>query len=194
MHHLRRLSPDEWPRVPVDPEDPDAGVRDATASELLNMYGLVPLGRDEDGDWICDCHRADDRWRRGLPTREEVDVATPGTRVSEGRRGMDRYHRAPPEIAVVAWRQTVYRAPGLRTEARRDAGRPDASARISRVGRGTVESIDHREPDRSDVVDEARKRAGDGDARRLRVPVREVSEDDVVDGEPVPHRFAGESP
>jgi len=178
--------------VPVDPEDPDAGERDATTSEMLNLHGLVPLGQDADGDWICDCHRADDRWRRGLPTREEVDALTPGVRVSEGRRGVQRFHAAPPEVAEVAWRTVVYRAGGLRSEIQEVLGRSPSPPDQSPVGEREVASIEHVVADDAEMIAEARSRAADGEARRVRVPVCEVADEDVVERGPHPHRFAGE--
>jgi len=181
--------------VPVDPEDPDAGERDATTSEMLNLHGLVPLGQDADGDWICDCHRADDRWRRGLPSKDDVDASTPGERVAEGRRGSVRYHKAPAEVAEVAWRAKVVRGGegvALRSECNRAIGCEAAPPSMSPAGEGEVTTVEHAVADDRELVEEARRQVGSGRAREVRVPLREVGDQDVVARGPHPHRFAGE--
>lgn len=198
MHHLRAL--EDRPEVDVlDPEtgEPTGEKREATDSEMLNRWGLVPLGRDAEGRLICDCHRADDRWRRELPPKEEVDRTTPGERVSDGRRGAERYETAPPGVAEAAWRVVVYRGrtggePNLRSRAARESG-VDEGPSVSPRDEGEVSAAEHRLPDPPEIIERARREAEEGRAARRRVPVREVEKEDIVAATPDAHRFAGEA-
>lgn len=181
MKHFRWIPPDARPQVPVDPEDPRAGERDATKQELRQM-DMELLGKHPDGGWVFDC--------LGREGREY-----PGYEIAG--RGPGRFKTADPATRQVAWRQRVIRAAGsLRSELRLQAGRetedgPPVSAR----GRGREPAVEHRRLDPSDVVDEARRRAEDPetDARRMRLPLTEVDDEDVVEARPEPgHGWSGE--
>lgn len=192
MKHLRWIPPSSWPQVPVDPEDPEGGERDATGQELLQM-DLVPVAEHPDGGWIVDCLGRDGR-------------EYPGEKLSEGHRredgGRGRFDGLPDRLIPRAYRQRVVRdeSPGppadVRLETGDAAGRgPPVWTRIAEPGRGKLPGVEYRQPDPPEMIDEARRRAADPDRpeRERRVPLGDVREEDVVVEDPEPgHRWAGE--
>lgn len=192
MKHLRWLPPGEWPQVPVDPEDPDAGERDATEHELLQM-DLVPVAEHPEGGWIVDC--------LGREGREY-----PGDRISDGpwrvRGGRGRFEGLPGDVALRCFRQRVVRdeSPGPPADVRGDAGAarggaPPIWTRICECEDGVIPEEEYRRPDPPEMVEEARRRAADPGRpeRERRVSVADVRDEDVVVDDPEPgHRWAGE--
>lgn len=174
MKHLRWIPPGSWPQVPIDLEDPEAGERDATQQEMLQM-DLVPLGEHPDGGWIVDC--------LGREGREY-----PGRRVSPG--GVERWITVSEDVAEICWHCTVHRREDG-GDARADLPTDDrAVPRRSARGEGRLPQMDHRVPDPPELVAAARSRE---DTRRRRIPVREVRDEDVVEEGPVPgNTWAGE--
>lgn len=176
MRHLRWIPPGAWPQAPVDPEDPEAGERDATRHELLQM-DLVPLGDHPEGGWIVDCLGREGR-------------TYPGHQVSRAT-GAGRWTSVSRDVLEVCLHCTVQRArdgTALRQEL---AVESDPGPARSPAGVGRERRLDHRLPDPPEVVRAARER---DDVERRRVPVRKVRDEDVVEAGPHPgHRWAGEA-
>jgi len=195
MAHLRHVS--DWPtvQVPDDPRLQDAGIeRAATRQELLDQWSLVVVGEHPDGGWIMDCGRLGERDLGQERAGAWGDL--PGTILTHGPPAV-RYLRGPAEVQAHACRAVVYREEGSDLRGRlAGAGSP---LRRSAVGSGVLERVEHREADPPDVVDAARAELASQDpesaprVRRLRIPVADVMDSDVVDLEAEPaHRFAGE--
>lgn len=186
MKHLRWLPPGEWPQVPVDPEDPEAGERDATRQELLQM-DLVPVAEHPDGGWIVDCLGREGRTYPGV----EIARGRQG-----GRHGDGRFRDLGEPSKRRAYRAVVYRDPdGLRSRINTEDGPGGGPARTSPRGRGRLREIEHRGRDDDATLARARELAADPETavRRMRVPLDDVGSEDVVEVEAEPgHRWAGE--
>jgi hypothetical protein len=186
MRHLRWIPPGEWPQE----EDPETGeLRDASVRGGM-VQGMVLLGEHPDGGWLVDC-----------VGREGRDY--PGWRIASGaiggRNGDGRYAQLPDRLQAVAYRAVVYREPegaaeGLRARVEREVGeaRP---ARVSPRGAGDRPAMEHRARDAADALERARELAArePPEARRMRVPLAVVREQDLVEREARPGaRWAGE--
>lgn len=181
MRHLRWIPPGEWPQE----QDPETGeLRDVPVRGGM-VRGMVLLGEHPDGGWLVDAVGGDPA---------ALDDGLPGHRIAEGH---GRYDQLPPREKTVAWRQAVWRADGLRSSVLSDLGRSEpGGAPLSPVGRGELRGAEHREADDDAMLDRVRELAADESTpgpARLRVPLREVGPEDVVEGEPEPGaRWAGE--
>lgn len=144
---------------------------------------MVVLGEHPNGGWICDCGE------HAPIQRDTLSDGLPGYRLADGP---GRYLAVTPDVQEVAMHATVVRDPAggdMRAQAARATGRARTPVKANERGRAPQTEVAHPISDDRQLVDAALEAGG----RRVRVPVREVEDGDVVERGVQPgNRFAGE--